>query len=514
MIIDFFSMQKDRRGFIKNCGSFILGVSVIPIVSSLSGCEDYGDISGGNTGGNTGGTGGGLEIDKFEITHPYALQNFSLGNAVTDRDGVFDYNSGRARLGYPKYIVNNLHQGIKGAEVWIYEEGINRSSLVSVVDPSGIYMPKTFSLSASGMKGLEGMDGRWWVLDKVKDAIGKGRAKIKDYVEAALPSWDWENINDNPGAIYTGDWSMNEIKNWTHLLEKSSAIITKVFPPAAVVYSVFATAGKVVDVLDDAIDAINRLSLGDKFKIDKNKKHSLFVPGHLLNPALIMMEPIQNTLKRMPGDIKDFFITEPDFSWSYRNNCSGPLVFSEVLGKETFNGKEVVAIDEGGIKSYYAFSGGKLGYVGFNFPSLGDVVFDPPICIGDSNIMKGKVYSGTSKVSIEKRQDLSGEIKEVFDYQDREIVEDCSGNPYGGCFKIRETCDLTLNGQTTSMGGAHWFAKDIGKIKVSNDSGTFRLVDYSGPNLGGRMSQKTRGGRNPQRSGRFGLVDLILSAAE
>ncbi|MBT3691362.1 hypothetical protein HOG16_03930, partial [Candidatus Woesearchaeota archaeon] len=410
-------MQKDRRGFVKDLGSFVIGASIIPLASGLVGCEDYGDVPGDDPGG-----GDDIVKDEFKITHPFFQQEFSLGVVKTNQDVAFDYNSGRANLGYLQYVVDSNHQGIENAQVWIYEEGINRSNLISVVDSSGNFMPRNFSFSASEMKAMQ---GRWLVLDKVKDAIGKGKAKIKNYVEVALPSWNWEKVEDNPGAIYTGDWSINEIGNWTHLLEKSSAIITKVFPPAAVVYSVFATAGKVVDVIDDAIDAINNLSLGDKFKIDKEKKHSLFLPGHLLDPSLIMLEPIRDTIRYLPGDIKDFFVTEPGSIWSYKNNCSGASQYAEVLGKETFRGKEVVAIDEGGIKGYYAFSNDRLGYVGFNFPTLGDVSFDPPICLGDSRIMKGRKYSGTSKVSISDRPDLSGEIKEVFDYQDREIVETC-----------------------------------------------------------------------------------------
>jgi len=486
-------MQKTRRGFVKNLGGLVVGASILPLVS---GCEDYGidDSGSGGNGGNEGGLG-----NSFAITHPSVDKGFSFGQVLSNNDGVFSYNQGVSGNAYSYFVVDENHMPISGAEISIYDLARPGFSLASIVDPYGRFMPRSFELPLSG--NMKGMNGRWMVLDKLQDAVSNGRAKIKNYVDNALPSWDWEKMDDNPGAIYTGDWSFNEIANWTHLLEKGSKIIAKIVPPTAVVYSIFSTSGKVVDVLDDAIEIINDLPLGDKFKIDKNKKHSFYVPGNLINPSLMMLEPMENILDNRPGKIQDFFVTQVGSRWNFRKNCSGPVYSAEVIGAGTVNEKEVVKINESGVISYFGFSGLKLGYVGFHEPGIGQVLFDPPICIGDGAIQKGKVYSGSSKVIFED-SNQTGEISERFEYLDRELVADCRGNPYGGCFKVKETCSLKMNGQTSDLSGFHWFAKDIGKVKILNNFGEFRLVDYESPN-GKSSSENVLGSR-------LGLVDLIL----
>jgi hypothetical protein len=465
----------------------------------LTRCEDYNDPGNGNNNeGN--GSGNVLVSDKA-----FFEQEFIFGSVVTGADGYFKYNSGRAGLGYPYFVTDQDTRGISGAQLYIYENALNKSGLISIIDSSGNYMPRNFSTPFSGMKGTQGVFLR---LDKVKDAIKNGFSRVQNYLDDALPSWNWEKIDDNPGAIYTGDWSINEIKNWTDFLEKSSLTLTKVFPGAGVVYSVFATAGKVAEVIDKAIDSINNLNLGEEFKIDKDQQHSLFLPGGLISPSFIMANPLENALDYKIEDIKHFFPTEPGMKWKMLKNCSGIPYNAEISGTKNFNGNSVCVLEDSSLKSYYGFAGNKLIFCGFNHSSTGDVIFDPPISVGDHQIQKGKKYSGTSKVKIEKLPNLEASLFEEFDYQDREVIEDCVGKFYGGCFKVKETCRLIAGEEVSEMGGTHWFAKNVGKVKAVNDSGEFRLLEVSGPNI--KSSENSSNNFDVFFEHNFGLVTLIL----
>ncbi len=466
-------MPKKRREFIKNIGILSAGICVSPYF----GCGDKVDPQKDN--GNSSSPSPNPDpISSFQKYNfnvnspPNEKALFEIVSGVSDSEGVLRFSSS---FGSDSFFVSNKWgteklPNIKGT-CFIHKTDKTKK-IVYVEDENNKYF-SDFSFPLYG--GTK--SGSIITMNKIIDGLGIRGTWVKK-LDESLPSWDWEKIDDRPGSIYLGDWTFDEIKNFNTTLKKGSLVITTVTPNpiSAKAYAIFSASGQVLDGIDYAIDIINYVSPGT---IDRNKTYAWYLPISPV-PFVSIFEPAAGLIKYRAENIKDFFPSAIGNSWRY--SLGDSLYELQIKGLRNVKGKNLF-ISKGvdGMEEYFGYYGDKLNHYGFNLSGIGDVFFDPPITFGDSDIAIGKTYASSSKVVCESYPDLTGNIQEVFSYEDREVIAP-RNKPYGGCFKVKEQISLQVSrgGNTVSDNSTayHWFAKNIGKVRSELNGSILELYDY------------------------------------
>ncbi len=379
------------------------------------------------------------------------------------------------------YITDENNRSQEGINVWLYEDRKTLDALLYVTDPQKRFMPRLVSSNYLNSNSVENPQMSFWYNTKIvledRNPFEIANGIFVKQIRSGLPEYNQDCSDNYPGKIYLGDWSFNQVKNLNTNLKNASLVLTIIPSPlsgfGASAYSVLSRTGDILDNIDVVTDTISELT---PFELDKDKRYSLFYDCPLIGmPGLIFKESCgQNN----SVDIKNLFPIQPGNSWTFRSGWSRSTM--SVEGLEYVRGKKLVSIvSTTGLKEYYGFQGNSLNYYGFNAPSIGSVLFDPPINIGNDSINVGSSFNTSSKIICVDRPDISGVIDESITYSGREDLVLSNNAPYGDCWNWEEHMNLRLtNGSDVSSANQfaqHWCCENVGKVRTIFDGRTFDL---------------------------------------
>jgi len=482
-----------RRNFIKKTARDIGKISFsVPILSVLSGCG-----GGGNSGTK--------EEDKKDVYVPlvndipfkkldYFIQKYTTNKTFLGISSVF----GKDRF-YGLAVENQNSQILDGINVVIHEDGINNKMTALIDDPNRNYMPSlsllhdtsgNYSPTSGSLNHNYSSSVNNVTLHPKETAKNMGNLFVKE-ISNSLPSWNSENIDAIPGMVYYGDWSFNNLKNLNTNLKRASLVLTLIPEPTtsavgASSYGILSTTGEVIDYIDTGIDLINFFLSGHSaFWLNKDKKFPIyqFSADEAFNDLVVSLSTRANRGNKI--DVKNLIPTTIGSSWTFKSG--GNSVKIEVEGERKINGKDLLVIKNNyGIEEYYGFYGNALQYYGFNDPGIGNIFFNPPVKIGDSEIILGKAYStNNSRIISQNYPQISGSMNDTISYNDRETIVLPNNKPFGDCWKSRENFSMYLhnseNGRSVSSSGeaTHWFAKNVGKTKTEFGGRIFYLDRFN-----------------------------------
>ncbi len=417
---------------------------------------------------------------------PYFETEYFLEEGETNEMGVvWAYtDSGFRNI----FCRNEKGESIKGLETIFYEDDISGEGMFFITDPEKKYMPNIDVSPLFGTSSKENLSknsliqsssGPWnFVTMHFKEGFRAGGNIFVQEIEESLPSWNPENVCTLPGFIYLGDWSFNQLKRLNTNLNRSSVIISVVAPNLITpeIAAVLSGIGTVLDGIDFAIDGFNFLF--PSLNIDKDKEYPMYQPPIGGPPGMILSLTSYNYCKNYEEDIKYLFPTEIGNSWTFKSGWN--TYTSEIEGIKKINGRYLlVNRSTSGVREYIGFLRDTLCYYGIGDPDIGDILFDPPLKLGDNKVGVGKTYQTVSKIIAKNYPDISGSVDELISYVDRETVV-VSNTPYGDCFKMREDFDLHMSGDggfvSESETFHHWYAKNVGKVKQTYQGETAELV--------------------------------------
>lgn len=409
---------------------------------------------------------------------PFFERNYTAMQKTSDSNGniIFDNRDFNYKISFRDKYNNPILGG--GLEATLYKNHLGGETIVGVRDNNGIYLPSIAKLDAEKGKSL--YSNFTSILDLIeagdKLAIGDGgNIFLKLLNIDQWPSFTWD-INKKPGRVYLGDFSFDEIKNTNTILKKSSLVLSIISGGAcAGAYSVFSDTGSVLDGLDELIDGIN--SMSSNFQINKDTDFlSLYYEFPLFGPSILNISldaiPIETSV-----DINDLSPLNPGNSWTYRTS-SGNVSYEVDQNLKRFDGKDLIAVKSpGGLGEYFGFMGKTLKQFGFNHPDTGNVIFSPAINLGADSISLGSRFNTYSGIICENFPDIKGNVQENIIFNDIINKMNVQGNPYGNCWKMVEDFTMEINGETTSETASHYYAKNIGKVKIEMDGYASELID-------------------------------------
>ena len=413
-----------------------------------------------------------FENYDFQVDYPpYRELNYSLSDSSSSVTGQMFFEPAPFDI---FHVVNSNDQFISGISGKRSLNKLNDESLIYTFDSEKRYLPKGLYFDHKKKNSQPFVH-----LTELINALTQGNGVFVDKLDEYLPSWDWEAVYERPGMLYLGDWTFEELKNFTGLAAETSSLVFMLFgnPGFAQAYATLSQAGEYFNLLEGGIDAINHFFPG---AIDKNKRFSHYSPGLYQNAFLIAGHEIAGLIQNRQEDIKNFIPLNPGSYWNYKIN--GALHSAWILGTKEVKEKELIQfVDEGGIKNYLGFDGNSLKYYGFHDSSVGNVFINPPLTMGDDFIQVGKRYFTMSNLVFESNPELSGTIQELFEYQDRERIV-AWNKPYGGCFKVLDSADLVLkvNGEeiTNSSKITNWYSRNVGRVKSDYNGQISELFSY------------------------------------
>lgn len=442
----------ERKDFIKGLAGLTLAIPLLP------GCGSDSPVNPGK----------GSLYDSWEpsIDEAYNRPGFSAAMDVTDSLGRAGFVDRSDNSIYNKIFTENFSGGeVSGLEVTFYKDHDTGKGFLMARDPQGRFMPNIVSINDSSnfleMRRIEDSDFSF------KSQYSK--SLFIENLLGPLPSYDPSDLDDLHGYFYIGDWSFDSLKNVNSILKNASAGITFLFPNpvTATAYSIFEASGNILSSIDSVVDGINLVhrSVHGYDLIDLGREHSIY--GSLSGASKLVFFPSSMSSRSSRQDIRDLFPINEGNSWTFTDGRS--FSTSKVLGKKNIKGDEVAVVRSvGGLEEYFGFNGNSLRYVGFNFPGLGDVFFEPSINFGNNNISIGSEFRTSSNI-ISSNPEISGTIISTYRCVDRENVLLNDRTPYGDCYKIKESISMEISngGDSASDGFSadHWFAKELGKVR-------------------------------------------------
>ena len=380
---------------------------------------------------------------------------------------------------YGLFIEQENHNIIQGLEAKFYGDKKYGTKLFSIIDPRRKYLPNIYSFSNKKsleyahitMSGIE--EG-----DILNGGLGSSHQNLFiKQIKEGLPSWNTAHMCEYPGMAYLGDWSFNNLKQLNTNLNRASLIITFIAPNpvSGAVFGFTSTLGKVLTGIDFAIDSIDAFT---PLNIDENKQYPIYQGpvGDLMFVSLA--EDLY--CSRQSGDINTLLPLSPGNSWTYKDNY-GNLFKWEAKGIKKINGKDLLFVKNvDGSEEYFGFNGKTLAEYGIYDSSVGGIFFDPALKIGDDNINIGTSYNVSSKLICEKHPEITGTVNGRIKCESKEQVVLQNNKPYGDCFRMSENSNLVIkkDNQENSLNTSamHWFAKNVGKIKMTFNGQELDLV--------------------------------------
>jgi len=492
----------DRRRFIQ---SSALGGLGYVLLGCGKGKKNGGTIIGpeGSSGEtSSGGSSGGSASswDKYvpQVNDdPYFRPEYFAATDTTDSIGTagFFYDGHLV----PFQVVDAGNRNfINGLNATLFMEFKTGTSDLMITDPQRRYMPRVIGLPPSFggfskislQQSLEGslleVPPKGW-FPKISGSI-RG-SKISAYLPN--PSYNKEyEVDALPGIVYRGHWSIEDLVKVTNLAEKASLVLIPIDGGAT--YNVLSEVGDIGEDLIDFVDWINEKWPESKKFITPDKQFIPIYSGHGGLPEHLIVALSSN--RKTEEDIRYLFPINEGNSWTYSDGRQTETI--RVTGKKRVKGKQVVAVNQtSGIEEYFGFDGNSWNYYGFNFPSLGEIFFEPALKIGDNGIRTGSRFQTSSKV-LSGITGLSGTAREDYHWTSREDVLLSDKTPYGDCFKIKETFsfELAKGGDKISeiVPGERWIAKNVGPVKFSVSGKTAELVDYESVSRAGPSQSSSK----------------------
>jgi hypothetical protein len=408
-------------------------------------------------------------------SQPYFTPDFYSEKDVSDSLGRVDFYDRRKSKIYNLYLIEEgTNTSINALDATLFNEYVYDVGCVEIIDTQRRYMPNFIGLS-----GLSKTSGspflQMFPRGRFTELIGRlFVSKIQENIPH--PQYDCSKVSRSPFFVYRGDWSLDDLQATTNLAKKISLILSFVDDGGS--YTILSRIGDVLDGLGTAIDWINLIWPETQSYISRTMRYSVYTPFTSMAPHQLLLSRLR-CQRPVEENIRYLLPINEGNSWTF--SSQGQTGTARVTGKKRINGKDLAVIkDTSGIEEYYGFYGNGWNYYGLSHPSVGDIFFDPAIKIGDDKVKKGSRFQTNSRI-ISSNPDISGTVDETLDWIERENVLLSNQTPYGDCFKLRESISITIKrgGETISdtTSADHWFAKNVGKVKMIFQGRTYELTN-------------------------------------
>lgn len=484
----------DRRDFIKMTPwAFFISFFIYGCGSSRSGSRvtDSGGDS-GNDGGNSGGNG-----YSPLVTSPNSLAEYFLAGKKVSQYGEAIFNSGTLNS---VILTDRNGSRISGLDSIFFSEANRGTKSFFILDSQKRFAPYT---------AVSGENGSLLNLEKGQTTINNNI--ITRTATSNVPAWNSENIGAIPGIYFLGNRSFRELAQSGPLVNAESASVNFISSNSLVSYGLATKNGTIPSNLNEVISSINMDPPKPFMTINGDTKFSAYalVSSESAGEPPVAVLSLEEVVKPQYIDIKYLFPSEIGNSWTFR--AGSQTATSKIIGTKNINGKTVLVYSDVayGVEGYFGFYNDIFYCYGFNVPGIGAMFIDPPVKFGDGQVSVGKNYRTSSKVIYESVPQLTSVKNETtLTVEGREDVY-AGGKYYGDCVKIRED-GLTTGpdpntGKETeiSMTVYHWFAKNVGKVKVSVDGLTAELIDATLINKNEHYNPSAKLSVNFRNSGRI-----------
>jgi len=294
---------------------------------------------------------------------------------------------------------------ISGLETIFYKDDIYKEGIFFITDPDRKYIPNIaippVSNIVSSKKLSENLSSSGWdwhdVTMYLKSKFDNGKNLVVKKIEEGLPSWDYDKMCEHPGFVYLGDWSFSQLEQLNTNLSYANAIVSFAVPNPVTpeVAGILAATGEFFENIDFFIDQVNFLF--PSLDLDKDKKYSIYQPPMGGPSGMVFSLTSYNYCKKEEEDIKYLLPTKIGNSWTFKSGWH--TYTAEIERTKRINGKDLlVSKSTSGIKEYIGFLGDALYYYGIGDSSVGDILFDPPLKLGDNRVGVGKTYHPSSRI--------------------------------------------------------------------------------------------------------------------
>lgn len=462
-------MSLDRRGFIK-----ALGASAILAACAQNDDENSSNSNNSSNPNNSPGSSGYVP----DVTRAYFPNEYFARKGITDSYGYVNlsdsFDPDTPDYLYLIYAYGNDGKRLSGIEVSVFDDFASGNKVLMARDPERRHLPAAgkpdpFGDSSNLNGALVSSDGIYNVISMARSFSDfSSIQKLSD----AFPSWDPRDMDDLPGYFYIGDWSFNDLKNTTQVLETASLLLTFIAPNpvTAASYAALSKTDFILDNLENLLTFMDSTISG--FQIDLNQEFSMYASPFELD---LVFFPSFMSSRNSSQRIRDLIPLQPGNYWNYDIGDR-----REVKGTELVNGKYLMVVNAAGVDEFWGFNEGTLNFYGISEPSIGDIFFEPEIPVGDNFVRRGNVYGRSSSIVSPHNPDLRGTMLERFEVVDLENVI-ASGKPYGDCFRIKEDFQINVSGPGGTVRDSgmseHWYAKNVGQVKQTFDGRTAELRD-------------------------------------
>jgi|SRR3989344_696004 len=271
------------------------------------------------------------------------------------------------------------------------------------------------------------------------------------------PTFDFEGkVLNIPGIEYIGDYSFNQIKTLTNLLNDSVSIIVPVFPGLAPISIATNIIDSVAYGIDDLIDFMNEKGLS----IDKNEEYEFYrIPWlgvEFFMPKLInginYSRKIENYLRVNQGD------------WWLYNDGRGGSLGVEVRGYKRIQGKQIPIFEQtDGVIAYQGFEGHTFYTYGIAFNNQ-EIILSTPIKCGDDRLAADKSYRTTLEINGES-------VTTRYHYQRIE-------NPYG----LHDENQFPDSWKFTVDGDLAFISRGVGQTRIRQSGLNIELKEWGSGN--------------------------------
>lgn len=462
----------NRREFLNFLGKtgVSLAAASLPI-SSLKGCGEinYGDW-------------------VPSINRPYHNPRFFSQNATSGSSGHAGFYDGDGTLTL-QFKDDFSGSGISGLEATLWRDFVSGEGFVSVADPARNYMPGLTNIpdSSFGMPP-NSSNSRQDSLIVGLNLIPAERAYeiVRDYfvskVEDSLPTPEFrrENLGRSPLFLYRGHWSFDDFHRTVNLAKHGSLVLKPVDGGSS--FALLSKIGSLMGSVGDAIDFINDVFPGSSQYLTRDRKYPIYTPIQSAGIQDIALNTILYSNTSVPRneeeEIKDLIPIFPGNSWTFSDGRAQGSSYVE--GTKVVKGRHLTVLkDISGVEEYVGFEDDSFFYVGMKDPQLGEIFFEPAIKMGDKSMREGRKIENRSRI-ISPDSGISGTMNSVFDWRNREDVVLSDLSPYGDCFRAFEGAEIDLRKGdkrfSNSMVIEHWFARNLGKVKMNLEGQNIELV--------------------------------------
>ncbi len=260
----------------------------------------------------------------------------------TDDDGRARITSELTNEVFDISSVDDKFNAIPNSDIHIYNDDKDNLFITSLINQDSDYLPGFYSSPEYNLEGrISGSDILYEAISLLK-TVNSFRDIYIGFLDDA-PSFDENHLLNIHGILYEGDWSFNEAKNVSNLLDKSFMILVPVIPRAKPISVATGIISTVADKMNDVIDFMNK---SPYIEIDKDEKLEFYtIPGF----------NITFFLPKLPNDatrfVEDYIRDEQGDWWDYNYGLT-----MEVDGFKNLNGKNIpIFIDNQGTMAYQGF---------------------------------------------------------------------------------------------------------------------------------------------------------------